>query len=274
VSKKLPRSKKAPVKKTPPRNAQAKRAAVRKPDTKQRPKRAVPSADDDQLKPPLKTAPKKSLVNRAAKRKVGRPSELSSRRSHEKEQAVVTKALTTLSNSELKVIAISPICCDLLHDTARTILGNRREQRTTTLPIVDAERAVKSPSVAVAAGRDGTQNDSSDSFALAQIPDGLLEVRHGRKYRQGSEWVLATKKNGVTIRKFAEEPALDQWWKDFKKSQHRKPLPLVIGRVETKQGKLGSRRKKAKKKRKVKRGGRVLPAQGQTRKVGSHRSIS
>jgi hypothetical protein len=150
-----------------------------------------------------------------------------SAQTNEDERAVVKKALMTLNDSELQVIAHSPVG-DLLHETARHILADRPNQPKTMFLDGATDKNSGKPPEIKAANQGGNQSESSLAFSVDQVPDGFFAVRHGRKYRSGGRWVLTTKK-WVYIRTFDEEAALDQWWKDFQQSQKRNPLPLITG---------------------------------------------
>jgi hypothetical protein len=58
-----------------------------------------------------------------------------------------------------------------------------------------------------------------------EVPKALLNVTHGRKTWNGSQWVLATR-NGCRIAEFGSEAALEEWWRLFQQSQGRVPNPL------------------------------------------------
>jgi hypothetical protein len=109
-----------------------------------------------------------------------------------------------------------------------------------------AKKSTKKPTVKVAKNpakkKVGNRSKSSLAFSVDQVPDGFFAVRHGRKYRDGSKWVLTTKK-GVNIKTFDDEAALDQWWKDFQQSQKRNPLPLIIGTAKNDRAKRKKGRK-------------------------------
>ena len=234
-------------------------------------RKKAPKAAHAPVKPVKKSAAKKPIAKKPTKNPAKKAAKNApqSARASEDERAAVKKALMTLSDSELQVIAHSP-AGDLLHNIAQNILGDRLSQPT-PLPINEAKTENLPQIEAVS---ENTGSKKSDACSLDQVPNTLLAVRHGRKYRDGTKWVLATKK-GVYIRTFVEEAALDQWWEDFQHSQQRRPLPLSVGPAEKKSGDAEmSNKAKRRLARQREFSWKTCRGQGQTRKVGSRRSSS
>jgi hypothetical protein len=65
-------------------------------------------------------------------------------------------------------------------------------------------------------------------FQGIQIPQGLLGMTHGRKFKSGRVWQLTTRK-GHLIGDFRTKAMLEKWWIAFQESQGRIALPLQDG---------------------------------------------
>jgi hypothetical protein len=65
-------------------------------------------------------------------------------------------------------------------------------------------------------------------FQGIELPQGLLGMTHGRKFKTGRAWQLATRK-GRPIAQFRTKAMLEKWWDAFQTSQGRIALPLQDG---------------------------------------------